>query len=120
MVQHDITTQYCDRDKKCLVVDERFNRTIKLMIEKYLTRMNTNRWIESIKDFVNNYNPSYRSNIKEIPERLEIFGEVDLIRDSIAHNNKLSISKINAGDFVPLLNKRGAFEKEGQRYTCKI
>jgi hypothetical protein len=62
MVQHDITTQYCDRDdKKCLGVAERFNRTIKLMIEKYLTRMNTNRWIENIKDFVNNYNSSFVS-----------------------------------------------------------
>jgi hypothetical protein len=51
MVQHNITPQYCDRDdKECLGLAERFNRTIKLMIEKYLTRMNTNRWIENIKD----------------------------------------------------------------------
>jgi predicted aldo/keto reductase-like oxidoreductase len=42
-----------------------------------------------------------------------------LIRNSIAHNNKINKSKIKIGDFVRLLNKRGAFEKEGQRYTCK-
>ena len=42
MVQHDITAQYCEKDdKKCLGVAERFNRTIKLMIEKYLTRMDS-------------------------------------------------------------------------------
>jgi hypothetical protein len=29
------------------------------------------------------------SSIKKIPERLEIFDEVDLIRESIAHNNRL-------------------------------
>ena len=41
--QHDITAQYCEKeDKKCLGVAERFNRTIKLMIEKYLTRMDSN------------------------------------------------------------------------------
>jgi hypothetical protein len=27
---------------------------------------------------------------------------------------------IHEGDFVRLLNKRGAFEKEGQRFTCKL
>ena len=51
---------------------------------------------------------------------MEVFDEVDLIRENIAHNNKISNSDIQKGDFVRLLNKRGAFEKEGQRFTCKI
>ena len=34
--RHDIEKAFCDKDdKKCLGVAERFNRTIKLMIEKY-------------------------------------------------------------------------------------
>ena len=107
-------------DKKCLGVAERFNRTIKLIIEKYLTKVNSNRWIDSLPDFVANYNSSYHRSIKNIPERLEIFDEVELIRDTIKHNLKISDSVIQKGDFVRLLNKRGAFEKEGQRYTCKI
>ena len=81
-----ISRHYCQRDdKKCLGVAERFNRTIKLLIEKYLTRMNSNRWIDNLQDFVDNYNSSYHSSIKKIPARLEIFDEVDLIRDSIKH-----------------------------------
>jgi hypothetical protein len=121
MERHDIISQYCERDdKKCLGVAERFNRTIKLMIEKYLTRMDFNRWIDNLQDFVDNYNSSYHRSIKKIPERLEIFDEVDLIRDSIKHNLKISESEIKRGDFVRLLNKRGVFEKEGQRYTGKI
>jgi hypothetical protein len=67
------------------------------MIEKYLTSMNTNRWIDYL-----DYNSSYHSSIKRIPERLEIFDEVDLIRATIAF--------IKKGDFVRLLNKRGAKE----------
>ena len=51
------------------------------MIEKYLTRMDSNRWVDNLQDFVHNYNSSYHSNIKKIPERLEIFDEVDLIRN---------------------------------------
>ena len=42
-----------------------------------------------------------------------------MIRANIAHNYKID-AFIKKGDFVRLLNKRGAFEKEGQRFTCKI
>jgi hypothetical protein len=56
MDQHKIASQYCEKDdKKCLGVAERFNRTIKLMIEKYLTSKNTNRWIDNLSNFVQNY-----------------------------------------------------------------
>jgi hypothetical protein len=51
MDQHKIASQYCENDdKKCLGVAERLNRTIKLMIEKYLTSKNTNRWIDNLSD----------------------------------------------------------------------
>jgi hypothetical protein len=69
---------------------------------------------------VENYNSSYHRIIKKTPERLEIFDEVDLIRESIAHNNRLDNKSIKRCDFVRLLNQRGAFEKEGQKFTCKI
>eukprot|EP00835_Amoeboradix_gromovi_P002672 NODE_156_length_16689_cov_0.273960.p5 type:complete len:344 gc:universal NODE_156_length_16689_cov_0.273960:13130-12099(-) len=119
--EHNISSQYCEKDdKKCLGVAERFNRTIALMIEKYLTSKNTNRWIDKLPDFVQNYNLSFHSSIAKIPERLEMFDEVELIRKSIAHNNQVTDSAIKRGDFVRLLNKRGAFEKEGQRFTLKI
>ena len=62
-------------------------------------------------------NSSYHSSIKKIPERLDIFDEVDLIRDIIKHNLKISNDSIKKGDFVRLLNKRAAFEKEGQKFT---
>ena len=82
--------------------------------------MDSNRWIDNLQDFVDNYNSSYHSSIKKIPERLEIFDEVDLIRDIIKHNLKISNDSIRKGDFVRLLNKCGAFEKEGQRFTGKF
>jgi hypothetical protein len=50
-----------------------------------------------------------------------MYDEAELIRkSSIAHNNRVTNSVIKCGDFVRLLNKRGAFEKEGQRFTLKI
>jgi hypothetical protein len=118
---NNIKSQYCEKDdKKCLGVGERVNKTVKLMIEKYFTSKNSNRCIDKLEDFVENYYSSYHSSIKKIPERLEIIDEVDLIRESIAHNNRLDSKSIKRGDFVRLLNQRGSFEKEGQRFTCKI
>ena len=55
-----------------------------------------------------------------MPEQLEIFDEVELIRKSIKHNKSLKELSVQRGDFVRLLNKRGTFEKEGQRFTCKV
>ena len=81
MRKHKITPQYCQKDdKKCLGVVERFNRTIKLMIEKYLTSNNSNTYINRLQDFVANYNSSYHSGIQNYPERLEIFDEAELIQ----------------------------------------
>lgn len=121
MQQHHITPKYCQKeDKKCLGVAERFNRTIKLMIEKYLTSKDSNRWIDQLKHFVQNYNSSYHSGIQSIPERLELFDEAELIRGKIKHNKDLDDLPISKGDFVRLLNKRGTFEKEGQRYSGRI
>jgi hypothetical protein len=55
-----------------------------------------------------------------IPNNKKFFDEVELIRKSIAHNNQVANDSIKRGDFVRLLNKKGAFEKEGQRFTGKI
>ena len=58
--------------------------------------------------------------LKESLKDWRFFDEVDLIRANIAHNNKIVSAAIQKGDFVRLLNKRGAFEKEGQRFTCNV
>jgi flagellar capping protein FliD len=68
--------------------------TIKLMIEKYLTSKNTNRWIDKLQDFVQNYNSSFHSSISKIPKQLEMYDEAELIRNSIAHNNRVTNSVI--------------------------
>ena len=84
MLQHKITSQYCETD------DKRFNRTIKLKIEKYLTSKNSNRWIDNLPDFVHNYNSSFHSSISKIPERLEMFDEsLTTIRSRIQPSNEV-------------------------------
>ena len=82
--------------------------------------MDLNRWIDNLQDFVHNYNSSYHSSIKKIPDRLEIFDEVDLIRDSIKNNLKIGKASIKKRDFERLLNKRGAFEKEDNGLRARL
>jgi hypothetical protein len=53
MDQHHITSLYCEKG------------------------MNTDLWIDNSEDYVENYNSAYHSGIRRIPERLEIFDEVE-------------------------------------------
>ena len=62
----------------------------------------------------------YFSNISDKNSSSSESESEDLIRANIVHNNSINNAAIQKGDFVRLLNKRGAFEKEGQRFTCKI
>jgi hypothetical protein len=84
---------------------------VDLMIEKYMTSKNTNRCICS---------SSFHISGAIVPYRLEMFDEAELIRKIIVHNNRFTNSVIKHGECVRLLNKRGVFEKEGQRFTLKI
>ena len=46
---------------------ERFIRTLKNRIYKYMTSISKNVYIDKLEDVVNNYNSTYQSTIKMIP-----------------------------------------------------
>ena len=46
------------------VVAERFIKTLKCKIYKYVTLISTNVYIEKLDDIVNKYNNTYQSRIK--------------------------------------------------------
>lgn len=121
MDQHKISSLYCDKDdKKCLSVAERFKRTNKLMIEKYLTINSANRSIDNLRDFVHNYNSLFHFAVSIIPDRLEMLDEVKLMRKSIPRNNQIKNPAVKRGDIVRLLKKQVAFESEDHGFTSKI
>lgn len=45
-------------------VVERLNKTIKILIKKYIVANNTTRWIDNPQKFIDNYNSTYHSSIK--------------------------------------------------------
>ena len=100
---------------------ERFNRTIKAMIGKYMTANNTTRWIDVLPQILENYNNSFHRSIGIEPINVDIETEKEIIDDSIVHAiDRLDDIDIQVGDKVRLPNKKGPFEKEGQNFSNGI
>ena len=49
------------------VVAERFTRTLKSKIYKYMTSISKNVYIDKLEDIVDEYNNTYRTTIKMMP-----------------------------------------------------
>lgn len=108
-------------DKKCLAIAERFNRTIKGMINKYMTQNNTVRWIDALPEFIENYNNTVHSTIKMKPKDVSIAEQSNNILNAIEHNTALKKShNINVGDKVRLPLSKTKFEKEGKNFTDEV
>ena len=100
---------------------ERFNRTIKAMISKYMTANNTTRWIDALPRFVKNYNNSFHRAIQMEPSKVDEAKEKQIMEDqTLQALTRISEVDINPGDKVRLPNKRGTFEKEGQNYSNEV
>lgn len=117
-----IVHSLCQKDdKKCMGVAERFNRTLKGMINKYLEQNSTSKWIDILPKIVNNYNNSYHTSIKMAPN---LVGQVEvnsIISEKKEQNEnameRIARNKINVGDKVRLPVKRSLFQKEGKTFS---
>lgn len=116
---NDIKQVYCQEgDKKCLSIAERFNRTIKNYINKFMTSKNTVVWYDKLDDFINNYNNTYHSTIGMKPKDVNNLQERLIVNSAIEHNSNLkSKNVIQVGDMVRLPLKKSKFEKEGRTFS---
>jgi hypothetical protein len=100
---------------------DRFSRTIKTKISRYMVQNNTTRWIDVFENLISNYNNTYHSSIDMKPKDVSTRKEKDILYDTLEKSfNATSRKKLKFGDYVrvPLIKK--AFEKEGQRYSNQI
>ena len=100
---------------------DRFSRTIKSYISKYMTENDMTRWIDIFPKIINNYNNSYHSVIKMNPIDVDIEKEEDILNQTLENSlNKVSNKDLKVGDFVrvPLIKRQ--FQKEGQNYSNKV
>jgi transposase InsO family protein len=99
---------------KCSLV-ERFNRTIKAKLWRYMTFKNTKRYIDVLDDLVHSYNHSRHRSIKMAPANVndENVKQVwhNLYGHTLNDKDKSPVFKYELGDFVRLSNKRVTFKK---------
>jgi len=101
-----------ENEEKSSVV-ERWNRTMKEKVFKYLTANNTNKYIDVLDDFVEKYNNTRHSSIKMTPvEASKKENEERVYRNLYQEFERRPIhAKFKTGDKVRILKKKGLFEK---------
>ena len=67
---NDIEMYSIDNERKSVVV-ERFIRTLKTKIYKYMTSISKNKYIDKLDDIVNEYNHTYHWTIKMKPVNIK-------------------------------------------------
>ena len=102
-------------DKNKMGKIERFNRTIRNKIEKYMTAYKTNKYIDVLPDLVYNYNHSIHSRTGYAPEKVGVKEEKNIYIDEKQRNRQVDINKIDfiVGDRVRLLKSKDIFDKKG-------
>ncbi|MBN3315555.1 IL6RB protein, partial [Atractosteus spatula] len=117
-IEHFVTAS----DVKASVV-ERFNRTIKTKMWRYLTHKNTFRYIDVLSDLIYAYNHSYHTTIKRTPASVTSDNSLEVWRTVYDEHFKRKPSKFsfNVGDRVRVSKIKGVFEKGyEQTFTDEI
>ena len=102
---HDIV-MYSKNNEGKSVVAERFIRTLKSKIYKYMTSMSKNVYIDKLNTIVNKYNNTYHTTIKMKP--------IDVKDNTYINTNKeinYKDPKFKVGDYVRISKYRNIFAK---------
>lgn len=100
-------------------VIERFNRTLKTKMWKYLAANNSKRYVDVLQDLVSAYNRSYHRSIKMKPAEVTKDNEHIVFNNLYKAKDKGMITfKFKAGDTVRISKLRSPFKKGyEQNYT---
>jgi transposase InsO family protein len=101
-----------DDNVKASVV-ERFNRTLKTKMFKYLTHNNTHRFIDVLPDLMHSYNNTYHRTIGMAPAQVNAANAADVYARMYGSSEmeKKEEAKLRVGDIVRLSNSRQIFVK---------
>ena len=93
---------YSTRTEGKSVVAQRFPRTLKIKIDKNMTSISKNVYIDKLVDTVNGYNSTYHRTIKMKPIN---------VRDNTYINSSKEINN-NVGDHVRISKQKNTFAKD--------
>ena len=92
--------------KEILLLLKRFTRTLKNKIDKYVTSVSKNVYIDKLDNIVKKYNNTYHNTIKMKPVDLKSSTYIDSSKES---NNK--DPKFKIGDIVRMTKYKNIFAK---------
>ena len=121
MCARNITHFSTANETKCALV-ERYNRTIKTVMWRYLTSINSRRYIDALQDMVTGYNNTYHRSIKMTPASVNKDNEKAVFNTLYkTRQTKFPVFKFNVGDTVRISKYRGVFRKGyEQTFTDEI
>jgi hypothetical protein len=102
-----IELYYTFDDKKAVVI-ERFNRTLKELMFKQMTRKGTRDWVSMLPLLVQRYNARVHRSIKMSPKDAYEHSSKKEVEDVVYDKEK---PKFEVGDRVRIQYKRGVFDK---------
>uniref|UniRef100_A0A1I7YXE1 Integrase catalytic domain-containing protein n=1 Tax=Steinernema glaseri TaxID=37863 RepID=A0A1I7YXE1_9BILA len=90
---------------------ERFNRTLKERLYRYMTAKATNRWLDVLGDIVYNINDAPNRTTGIVPNDVNFQNAHQLLDGQYKDNGKQVKFKFNVGDAVRISKQKTLFEK---------
>ena len=114
--KHHILHMTCEvGDHKVLGIVDRFCRTIKVNLHKYMTHEDTTKYIDHFSDLIDSYNDSPHRGLYDLSpnEAMEAQHEVEIFDLNLQkgkHNGK-NMATLLPGDTVRIRNRKKQFER---------
>lgn len=111
--ENDIDNFTTQNDDVKAAVIERFNRTLKTRMYKFLYRRNSTRYLDDLQSIVNAYNCSYHRSIKMSPNEVTDDNILQVYRNLYDQRReaKTRKPKLKVDDHVRLAKRKDVFEK---------
>lgn len=101
---------------------ERFNRTLRMRIDKYMKANKTKKWVDVLDDLIYNYNNTVHSVTKLKPSEVkEKDSAVIRLEEKMRSKPALDeLNKFKVGDHVRTIKKAKTFKKGSANYSTAI
>ena len=90
---------------------ERFNRTLRERLARYMTTNNTKRWVDFLPELIENYNNTEHRSIGMSPNMVSFQNRQDVFNKLYPDRDMKVKCKIKPGWRVRIPRKKGIFEK---------
>ena len=108
-------------DTKSKGVVERFNRTLRSLIGKYILAYNKRDWVSMLPDIVHNYNNTFHRTLQKSPieaiDNNEVYEYRRRVQEERARGQNYNKVDMGVGSTVRVKIKKGTFDKEEHQWS---